>query len=190
MGQRLNIEIRNNEKPLANAYYHWSAYTSSSYELLKKIIFCYPKPKSNNAVQNAVQLLYATGARLQDCCGAENEIINDFPEKLKEYAVSRNQGLIAMTEKEMNETRYWSEGTITINIDTQTVDFDVFWDFEETDYTEEERKELFEKKYDIDFSNLKYEDIGVIEDIIIRTRLNAYNLIFIDKNGRKMRPIE
>lgn len=27
MGQRLNIEIHENGKCLANAYYHWSGYT-------------------------------------------------------------------------------------------------------------------------------------------------------------------
>ena len=30
MGQRLNIEIWNESKRLANAYYHWSGYTSST----------------------------------------------------------------------------------------------------------------------------------------------------------------
>lgn len=190
MGQRLNIEICNNEKTLANAYYHWSAYTSSSYELLKKIVFCYPKPKSDNAVQNAVQLLRATGAGLQDCCGEEDDIIKDFPDNLKEYSVSRNQGLIAMTEREMEDTRYWAEGEIKINIDAQTVDFNVFWDFEEEDYDEEDRKKLIEKKYDVDFSNLKYEDIGIIEDIIVRSKVNGYKLIVIDANGRKICPIE
>ena len=190
MGQRLNIEICNNEKSLANAYYHWSAYTSSAYELIKKIIFCYPKPTSDNAVQNAVQLLNSTGAGLYDCDGEELEIIKDFPESLKKYAVSRNHGLISMTEKAMEETRYWAEGDIIINIDTQTVNFNVFWSFEEEDYTEEERKKFIEKSYNIDFSNLKYEDIGIIEDIIIRNKVNGYNLIVIDASGRKIRPIE
>lgn len=30
MGQSLNIEIWNNGEVLANAYYHWSAYTESA----------------------------------------------------------------------------------------------------------------------------------------------------------------
>ena len=43
MGQRLNIqfeiEVPNSgeAKVLANAYYHWSGYTSSAYELVKMI---------------------------------------------------------------------------------------------------------------------------------------------------------
>ena len=36
MGQRLNLEIRKKGKPLANAYYHWSAYTGSSYALVEQ----------------------------------------------------------------------------------------------------------------------------------------------------------
>ncbi len=190
MGQRLNIEICNNEKSLANAYYHWSAYTSSAYDLLKKIIFCYPKPISENEVQNAVQLLTSTGAGLYDCAGEELEIIKDFPESLKKYAISRNHGLISMTKKAMEETRYWAEGKIIINIDTKTVSFDVFFDYEEEDYTEKERNKIIEKSYNIDFSNLKYEDIGIIEDLIIRSRLNDFKFVAIDKNGRKLMIIE
>ena len=38
MGQRLNIEIMSGEKVLANAYYHWSAYTASAAELTKIIL--------------------------------------------------------------------------------------------------------------------------------------------------------
>lgn len=38
MGQRLNIEIMKNDKVLANAYYHWSAYTESALELCACII--------------------------------------------------------------------------------------------------------------------------------------------------------
>ena len=38
MGQRLNIEIIENGKVLANAYYHWSGYTSSSLELTQEIL--------------------------------------------------------------------------------------------------------------------------------------------------------
>ena len=34
MGQRLNIEIKKDSKVLANAYYHWSAYTSSALQML------------------------------------------------------------------------------------------------------------------------------------------------------------
>lgn len=39
MGQRLNIEIkrRKDNKVLANSYYHWSAYTSSSLHLAEEI---------------------------------------------------------------------------------------------------------------------------------------------------------
>lgn len=39
MGQRLNIEIMEKEEILlANAYYHWSGYTSSSIYLTQYII--------------------------------------------------------------------------------------------------------------------------------------------------------
>ena len=44
MGQRLNIEIWNEGKRLANAYYHWSGYSFSTlYETMKII-----KARENN----------------------------------------------------------------------------------------------------------------------------------------------
>ena len=43
MGQRLNIEIMKGCTILANAYYHWSAYTSSALELCKSIVEQYKK---------------------------------------------------------------------------------------------------------------------------------------------------
>jgi len=43
MGQRLNIEILKGGKILANAYYHWSAYTLPALELCKGIIEEYKK---------------------------------------------------------------------------------------------------------------------------------------------------
>ena len=38
MGERLNLEIRYNNKPLANSYYHWSGYTRSALELTENIL--------------------------------------------------------------------------------------------------------------------------------------------------------
>lgn len=38
MGQRLNIEIMKDNKVLANAYYHWAAYTGAALELCQCII--------------------------------------------------------------------------------------------------------------------------------------------------------
>lgn len=37
MGQRLVIQISNDDKILANAYYHWDGFTKNSLDLAKKL---------------------------------------------------------------------------------------------------------------------------------------------------------
>ena len=107
MGQRLNIEIVENGKCLANAYYHWSAYTDSSYDLARNIINAIPTINEENSVLRSIRLLEVTGARLmEDDLDYAKEIGlgADF-----ETANSRNDGLISITEKSINETRKWQE---------------------------------------------------------------------------------
>ena len=71
MGQRLNIEIkrRKDNKVLANSYYHWSAYTSSSLHLAEEIIEniydIIRKEKVSDEIK-AIQLLQTTGAGLME----------------------------------------------------------------------------------------------------------------------------
>lgn len=116
MGQRLNIEIQDNEQPLANAYYHWSGYTSTSLELTELII---NSPLINDEflqaipdkVQFAVELLKLTGAGYTD----------------------RNEGLIGTSESDMAETRKWQEAGIIIDIGAEMVYFDNFYYIENED---------------------------------------------------------
>ena len=85
MGQRLNIEIVENGKCLANAYYHWSAYTDSSYDLARSIINAIPTINEENSVLRAIRLLEVTGARLmEDDLDYAKEIINIAEKYLKE----------------------------------------------------------------------------------------------------------
>jgi len=118
MGQRLNIEICNNTETLANAYYHWSAYTSSALELTRRIIEAYnDMPKIENDLKLAVMLLQATGAGASE--KEQERILLDgrFCGISFAEAVDRDNGLLAVTEEGMAETRDWAEGTVTINIE-------------------------------------------------------------------------
>ena len=64
MVQRLNIEIWNNTRNLANAYYHWGAYTDSALEYTAEIIDAYHNLSGQitDELQLAVKLLEATGS--------------------------------------------------------------------------------------------------------------------------------
>lgn len=57
MGQRLNIEIKENNKVLANSYYHWSGYTSSALLLTEKILDAIKSTKHDNSTVMAIRLL-------------------------------------------------------------------------------------------------------------------------------------
>lgn len=151
MGQRLNIEINQNGETLANAYYHWSAYTSSSLELTRIILENKNKVKHEDPVIYAVRLLETTGARLQ-----EDEIKpmqKRNPLEKFEIATDRNEGLIAISEKGKDETRKWEEGRVEIYLDDETINFDVVYTVDKEEFmedyekTEEEYKEMPIKNY-------------------------------------------
>ena len=144
MGQRLNIQIEANDidtnktEVLANCYYHWSGYTSSAMELVNEIV--------NSGIYNldildpiekAIRLLEATGAGL-----AEDELTDTYNTPKYKVSTDRDLGLIAISEKGINETRKWEESRVTINLTTGSIDMsDMFYDV-----TDEFAAPIYEKK--------------------------------------------
>ena len=190
MGQRLNIEIVENGVCLANAYYHWSAYTSSAFELAKQIINAIPTVKEEIPAKRAIRLLEVTGARL-----LSDEI--EFAKKLLlgddfEKATDRNDGLIAISEKGIAETRQWQEGAVYIYLDENRMKFDVLHRtdfFEYQKYEEECNGRKVELKdipvYNIDFSDIKFDKLMALEYLLrvhdddgcLRTAVDSWNAI-------------
>lgn len=125
MGQRLNIEICDNDKVLANCYYHWSGFSLSSLNLTQKIIDYINNNDIAIDVKGAISCLMSTGA---------NFVGEEFIEAKKLGYVEddsigkadRNNGLIGVTEKAIEETRNWEEGRVSINIMKKTVHFKCF----------------------------------------------------------------
>lgn len=164
MGQRLNIEIVENGKCLANAYYHWSAYTDSSYDLARNIINAIPTINEENSVLRAIRLLEVTGARLmEDDLDYAKEIGlgADF-----ETANSRNDGLISITEKSINETRNWQEHALYIYLDEGRMNFQVIynqkvweWEKDQREYEDNPKKRDDLPVLDIDFTDVKFDKI-------------------------------
>lgn len=142
MGQRLEILIMKNGKELANAYYHWSAYTSSSFELAKEIVMAIKarRVRQKDEIKKAIRLLEITGAGV-----TQNE--KDYLKvggRFKNFKFmpcnGRNEGLIAVSPEGMKETRDWQEGQVFIDIGKRKVSFDVWSCFN----GEEELKEYCE----------------------------------------------
>ena len=189
MGQRLNIEIKENEKTLANAYYHWSAYTDSSLGLTEHILKNIDFFKHENNIINAIRLLETTGAGLTF---KEKALFKkdfaDFENIEFEECTGRNDGLIAISESGIRDTRSWEEGRVEIDLTNKTVNFNVVWKetLEEIkeDYPEVSIDDInvldinFENITFDNFSKFKTELINLIENEIYRVKTKDSEIIY------------
>lgn len=160
MGQRLNIELFYNGERVANAYYHWSGFTSSALDLTRQIVINYEIMNKDFPIQiKAILLLQKTGAGLtEDEFEWAEKNINQFNEykDILVKAVNRNEGLIAITEEGMEETKEWEEARVTIYLDTKKIDLDTFYIYESIEefienYSQEEADNLSDFPYDFEW---------------------------------------
>lgn len=192
MGLRLNIEIVKNGKTLANAYYHWSAYSDEACKLTKQAVNFMKNHFSNcDDVLYAIRILESTGAGLpkrepitdieeikyiQSSYKKEfwkemlfpiselDEALKKFPNTQFKECEGRNKGLIAITDKGIEDNRAWEEGRVTINVDTDTIKFNVFINYN-PDYYYENTEPNF-KKLGLDLNNLKFDELDKLLGII------------------------
>jgi len=161
MGQRLNIEIISESKVLANAYYHWSAYTEIALELTGIVIKAYKETQSSdNYRQRAVWALQATGAGLPE---EEKKTIAARNLTGLTECQGRNKGLIAVSDKSIQETRYWEEYRVTLYLDEQRVDFDCLKKRKNYEY-DKENKNLPTTEWNI--CDIKFNDFKLFEQCI------------------------
>lgn len=169
MGQRLNIEIWNDGLILANAYYHWSGYTSSAIELTRKILIDnIGNENNNNSRLKAIQLLQNTGAGLteseRNCIFAEKGFINFTP------CYGRNEGLIAITDKGIQDTRIWEETRVSIYLDESRIDFNAFYCEDRWEYDKacDESSKQFDKLPIVNWNlkDIKFKDFYLFEELI------------------------
>jgi hypothetical protein len=118
--------LYNGKERLANAYYHWSAYSLPSITLTEVVIkkleeigdALPPKLK-------AIKALEATGAGMVKTELEEAKAL--FPNVEFKPCVDRNEGLLGITQDYMDTTFDWNEGFIKIDIKSETFCFDVCW---------------------------------------------------------------
>ncbi len=166
MGQRLNVEIVEDGKTLANAYYHWGGYTDSALaatkailnhinttktmpdntqsELCDKYNACFSPEKTS--IIEAIKMLESTEAGL-----ASNEKvwaktnIKDYDNHIFTNCIDRNVGIISISPEEIQKTRDVEEARVTIDMTNKTIEFDVISIYS---------KEHYEADYDNDFNSL------------------------------------
>ena len=143
MGQRLVIQNQINGESVNVIYYHWSAYTESSIEELKdfanRLSVNYKNRSDSffamltNAGQELIEKLdnglltdnekidlfnlmtyfsvSGTGASDKDSL----KYLSQFTSDVNRQNVSRNEGLLAITEEDQEDTLGWSEGTLIVD---------------------------------------------------------------------------
>lgn len=172
MGQRLNLEIRKKNKPLANSYYHWSAYTSSAYHIASIAIgYIQSNSDEKDSKLLAIKALEATGAGMK-----EDEI--EFFKSLSEYkdeefqkCVSRDEGILCACVDTIKETQDWAEGTVILHIDDPDdihIDFDVFSFYES--------KEDYELQCSLDDDEIKTFETSLVNVSYDTTYLSCKEL--------------
>ena len=158
MGQRLVIQIEDEHGPLANAYYHWNAYTSCAANQTDEVLgYLEDAPKNMTPKQKAAFALYMTGARfnpVEEAALKEEGLEQDFKFVFDGFAADRNNGLLCVTEDGMEQNTAWEEGRTTIYLDTHEVYFDVICEMTAKDYTAE---------YGADDDFVPVEDLPVLE---------------------------
>lgn len=177
MGQRLNVEIWNGGKALANAYYHWSAYTKSAAQTANSALdYIRNNPiPDGNILLYAIRVLEATGAGLTP---DQNEYAKKLPElggATFAERRSRIHGLIGISENAMKETRCWQEGSVFIYIDEKRVSFCVFskqrrWDWEKEQREEYENINANASLLDViklNFDDIKFDDWPSFKEFLV-----------------------
>lgn len=166
MGQRLNIEIKNNKEVLANCYFHWSGYSKSSLIITKLII---EYLKNNNVSfdkKGCVNIFESIGASFnQESFSRAKELGIVSGDFIK--CNGRNDGLISVDEIGMQNTRKWEEGRIEINIENKTFNFKCAWEknYMDDDDIWEKISNMFYEIKDIESRhNIPFEKIDILID--------------------------
>ena len=127
MGQRLTVDILDNEERIAIIYYHWSAYFDSTiYELesLKNDIVA-AKASGNDILLTIIYGLEKRGGGLGLDSRSRDMAKKKWPDRTFKIDINRNDGLIFIDEQDIKETYDMNEGTASIDIVTEEVITDV-----------------------------------------------------------------
>lgn len=172
MGQRLIVTVRSMGEDICKMYFHWSAYTILALEEVRDMIEEFPmETKSKDeAILYFIRYCEKNGGGISGGYGSKEwgYITSKYPnETFKTDGISRNQGLIGISEEEMEDIQSWSEGDIVINLDDMTVHNEVFWCYNNID------------EYNQEFIGQEAEPV-TLEDIPEVGEIGDFNLEGID----------
>lgn len=166
MGQRLVINCIRDGERFATLYFHWSAYTDSTYEEGRKIVSGllergYSKDmtkeetilmlekilrEDSHGISYTKKTITHGGVDQTDAEIAAFEALGLSKKDMDAENISRSEGLISITEQGMKDSETWGEGFAVLDFDNETFENDIF-------YEEEPDSEAFE------FAEIDYDDI-------------------------------
>lgn len=130
MGQRLVFKCQKEGKLIATLYYHWSGYTGSIYYEAWRLVEAlkarkYDKSMDIPTIQKMLlDIMQSQGG------GADGSMENNVRVEFEAFkalgvepnteGVSRNEGLVSITEKGMESTIFWAEALEEFNFDDET----------------------------------------------------------------------
>lgn len=165
MGQRLNLEIWDNGKILANAYYHWSAYTSSASEIVNETMdYITNNVPDTNKILYAIRALEATGAGLTSNEVEHAKKLDYFSSEISAECNGRNAGLISISNDGIQSTRYWADENVYIFLDEKRISFKVYWNKRKWEFDKDQQEEDEElraddlKVMDFNIDDIKFEN--------------------------------
>lgn len=191
MGQRLVVTVRSMGEDLCKMYFHWSAYTISALMEVRDMMAEFPMEikSKDEAILYFIRYCEKNGGGISGGDpGAEWKYITEkYPhERFKASGISRNKGLIGISEKEMESIQSWSEGDIVIDLDEMTVHNEVFWCYDNID---EYNQELIDREDDSvtlddipEVGEIGDFDLEDIDDVIA----NLEGVGYICRNGNEI----
>lgn len=168
MGQRLNIEIWFNDECLANAYYHWSGYTTPAAWLAREAIQEYTRLSEEfnifediSPLEVAVKMLQKTGAGLNEYERARVVDRHEFKDIVFNDCKNRNDGLLAVTKEGIEETRRYEEERVRLILDSEEMDFQVVSLYSKEEVLNNE-DEIYmpDEELNFDLSRIPFDDVS------------------------------
>lgn len=148
MGQRLVITLYDkNKEKLASIYYHWSGYTTSSagcVALLSGLYFDLLEIEGKEARRKYIAAylesqhgIFMSGRSSDNTNITGNKDLGD-----------RNVGIYKIDDKGIEEMISCGEEFVDVNVDTKTITFDVWCQYDEGDISDSDNVSPYNGEYD------------------------------------------
>lgn len=133
MGQRLVLPVQKNNQTLFVLYQHWGAYTDNEAEVMCYLLSVLNKNDSlETLLKKTTQVLEGSGLIIPKD-PEELKIVQQYLDKGLPAASDRNDGLIAITPKEMDELIDWADDTLPLLLDGTNCFSDLLYYTEDPD---------------------------------------------------------